>query len=497
MEMRSLLILLCLLLALCGAACAAQAEDAALLPMQEAYPGWEVLSADQRGSAAAAALGQGDSRVLCLTEKVNGAWQLVIANPCALHPGETPSILMDTDNALYWSYDHGSTQYSSFRKDGVWGMPTRTSIASGYETMLRWQNGLLWQVASRTDAEGNILSTQAQGPVPAAWLDGCTLADYQLDLPGTYEYSNDTWLNRETVLRCAAEVTDWQVIQGLALEKGLLLLARDDAGALRLVGWSLMREDPVTCISSPMPEGTRLGNENFLDWVYLPEQGVMFYTHPDDDGVWRISCIWPDKGSDGPMNLGRSWLSSDPMMRDRHCLYVGAHPWYTLDVDWATLPAIFEDALARMDASRWATPNNPNPADRLHLRAKPDKGAASLGKYYNGTPVEVLEKGDTWTQVHVGGVTGWMMTEYLAFGEDAWQVELAFPALDFIEGKNQFPVWQAGTTPGLNADGDWQAEHSEIAVILGLLGEDWYHIWFPETDTYGYMRQSDFWPGNG
>lgn len=428
---------------------------------------------------------------------MNGTWQLVIANPGALRPGETPSILMDADNALYWSYDQGNVQYSSFKKNGVWEMPTCTYIASGYETMLCWENGLLWHEINHTDAEGNILSTERQGPVPAAWLESCTLADYQLDLPGTYIYSNDTWLNRETMLRCAAEVTDWQVAQGMALKDGLLLLARDDAGDLRLVGWSLVHEGPVTCISSPMPESTQLGNENFGDWVYLPEKGVMFYTCPDDDGVWHISSIWPDESGDGPMNLGRSWLSFDPMMRDQHCLYVGAHPWYTLDVDWDTLPASLEEALTQMDASRWAAVNNPNPADRLHLRAKPDKGAGSLGKYYNGTPVEVLDKGDTWTQVHVGGVIGWMKTEYLAFGKDAWQVPLAFPHMDFTEEHAAFPAWQAGTSPGLDADGDWQVERSETAVIIGLKGVNWYHIWFPETDTLGYMCQSDFWPGNG
>lgn len=59
--MRRLLMLLCLLLALCGAACAETAENAALLPMQQAYPGWEVLAGSQWGDAAAAALGQGET----------------------------------------------------------------------------------------------------------------------------------------------------------------------------------------------------------------------------------------------------------------------------------------------------------------------------------------------------------------------------------------------------------------------------------------------------
>ena len=31
---------------------------------------------------------------------------------------------------------------------------------------------------------------------------------------------------------------------------------------------------------------------------------------------------------------------------------------------------------------------NPNPADRLHLRVEPAEKAESLGKYYNGAPIQ-------------------------------------------------------------------------------------------------------------
>ena len=64
--------------------------------------------------------------------------------------------------------------------------------------------------------------------------------------------------------------------------------------------------------------------------------------------------------------------------------------------------------------------NNPNPADRLHLRVSPERGATSLGKFYNGTPVRVLEERGDWVQVEIGldgNLTGWMMKKYLAFGE--------------------------------------------------------------------------------
>ena len=54
-----------------------------------------------------------------------------------------------------------------------------------------------------------------------------------------------------------------------------------------------------------------------------------------------------------------------------------------------------------------AVVNNPNPQDRLHLRAKPSMPSQSFGKYYNGTPVKIIEyRTDDWVKVVVGYPTG-------------------------------------------------------------------------------------------
>lgn len=62
--------------------------------------------------------------------------------------------------------------------------------------------------------------------------------------------------------------------------------------------------------------------------------------------------------------------------------------------------------------------NNPNAADRLHLRKAPDQDSESLGKYYNGTAVTVLRSQGVWSEVNIGignaQQTGWMMTKYLS-----------------------------------------------------------------------------------
>lgn len=53
--------------------------------------------------------------------------------------------------------------------------------------------------------------------------------------------------------------------------------------------------------------------------------------------------------------------------------------------------------------------------ERLNLRAETSTSARSLGKYNNGTNVEVLGViNDTWCHVSVGGVMGYMMSQYLS-----------------------------------------------------------------------------------
>lgn len=59
--------------------------------------------------------------------------------------------------------------------------------------------------------------------------------------------------------------------------------------------------------------------------------------------------------------------------------------------------------------------NNPNPADRLHLRTKPDAKSKSLGKYYNGVAVTALSQiKNGWLHVNIGSLTGYMDARFLS-----------------------------------------------------------------------------------
>ena len=173
----------------------------------------------------------------------------------------------------------------------------------------------------------------------------------------------------------------------------------------------------------------------------------------------------------------------------------GDHPWDDITaIDWSTLPHSLQEALKTMDSSGWAVVNNPNPADRLHLRAKPERGATSLGKYYNGTPVRVLEKKSDWVRVDVFGTEGWMMAKYLVFGVGGRAVQAAFPSKAPVESKADHFVYAAPELgqPIANCSGVY---HS--LVVLAVVGDEWYHVWFPQEGATGYVLQSDWWDGNG
>ncbi|MDD3410373.1 MAG: SH3 domain-containing protein [Eubacteriales bacterium] len=58
---------------------------------------------------------------------------------------------------------------------------------------------------------------------------------------------------------------------------------------------------------------------------------------------------------------------------------------------------------AHAEPCAYAVVSNPNAADRLNLRAGPSADTPSLGKYYNGTQVKVVENtGDGWLRVQIG-----------------------------------------------------------------------------------------------
>lgn len=285
--------------------------------------------------------------------------------------------------------------------------------------------------------------------------------------------------------------------------RNILLLLESPSGSRRL---RVLEYDDQRCINSfttdVLPQGAGLDTAHPGDDALQIEwhEGEALYCAQFSrctDGRWALSWASDDTGVFAAFHAAFNSIREAPAYSADARAYYGAHPWNNLsEVDFTDFPHTLEDALAMLDQRASAVVSNPNPADRLHLRTGPKKSDASCGKFYNGTPVQVLEVRGDWAHVRIGldsNLDGWMMKKYLAFGSDGNNIEPAFPQLYPIEDYEitdaQPPLKNApyGVVCGY-VKRDYQ--------IIGVYGEEFFILLNRDGST-GYAPQDQFFPGNG
>ena len=136
---------------------------------------------------------------------------------------------------------------------------------------------------------------------------------------------------------------------------------------------------------------------------------------------------------------------------------------------------------------------NPGIADRLNIREKPDRDAASLGRFYSGTPVTVLDEvtdghGDVWAKVQVcyaewneAVVQGYALREYLMPKNRNYGAPELFVTADPVDGRVML----------LDAPGGSQIAAANGPVfVLGDVGDDWRFVQMKDRFDHGYVRTS-------
>lgn len=264
-------------------------------------------------------------------------------------------------------------------------------------------------------------------------------------------------------------------------ERSIIALCEVD-GARYLYIWEAAPDGYALRVSQPLPGDACLDTYHAGDGVVQvewDEQNMSAAFARRDDSTWQLSwctCYGPSADIHFSANaFGITYFDDDNSERMR----VGtltASDLFT--VDFADLTGAAPD----LDQSGWAVVNNPDPADRLHLRTEPDKASRSLGKFYNGTPVQVLDKSGSWTKVQIGfgptARTGWMMTKYLAFGADMDKVQPVFPDLFYREEYERENKLDSGFwVAGVDEDG------SPKQYIL--LGWDGTVVYVPQAWLFG------------
>lgn len=169
--------------------------------------------------------------------------------------------------------------------------------------------------------------------------------------------------------------------------------------------------------------------------------------------------------------------------------------------DPADFPADFAAAVALKDSSDCALVCNPDPNDRLHLRAQPRRDAISKGRFYNGTPVKVLEIDGEWAHVQLDDHNeGYMMAKYLAVGAEAMLSAGYYrPAYTL-----RTEALEAGVTVYSRASADTVvrgtvqggADYADADRVAGYINEDWFYVQF-NSGLSGYVMADAYMEGNG
>ena len=518
--------ILTLMLALFALPAAAQ-EDA--LPAgvkalcDKAYPAYILAAHDGWGDETqgqyALVLTDGEDNILCIAEKAAGdaAYAFTVENTNAVREGaQIPSLLIDTggDSLFYsyWDYDMYKYSYHCEKRNGEWGKVSLEYLDTGYVNY----DMNIWVGAS-----GDVLAydvnhfDKRENPVA---FD----KPVYMDIPISDAFASQLQLEWFDIAMLSPEpglISPYPGLCGPLLEEGdelhelnvqedtLIMLVKKADGTKRLRitdGWDDYKNDYAVVETGPLPgeAGMDTWHGSARTTIHLVlNGGDIFNFGRAGDGKWYLSSVQAQEGFSLYYNAVRSWEDGG-IYRNDGTVY-GASPWSAdiTKLDLTKLPTTFEEAAAQLDTSVYAVVNNPNPADRLHLRGKPDKKAASYGKFYNRTPVYVLGVEGEWAHVRIGNETdgreGYMMKKFLAFGKDKESVKCAFPEKFILENADGEPVINLKRAPSREAfrtinsmdgtDGWW---------IIGVMDEDWYII-LTDDGAVGYALQSLFFDGNG
>ena len=296
------------------------------------------------------------------------------------------------------------------------------------------------------------------------------------------------------ILQCEIQTRCLVLITEETDGRHFVSVTRDENGAYQAERSGVLPE------TAYMDDWHNNDGELLLEWDCQAQNGAWIL---DKNGKWQLALAsFRNEGNCWRPEYGCVWNNSDGE---------NAYMYGTLTVPdlmsgkLADLPGNKEELMACIDTEGWAVVNNPNPEDRLYLRKTPGTSAEAFGKFWNGTPVRVLETRGEWCHVSIGtnGVLdGWMKKKYLAFGSDMDPVRNAYPDLilkdDIVRASDTHQTWK---DPRLTDLADWELRNDDRYHVIGISEAQGKKpatlIVINYDGEAGYVPCAWFWGGNG
>ncbi len=466
-----------------------------------AHPGYTVAAADGAAGQYALVLTNSSENRLCIAEReAGGDYALTIDNPTALRQGaDIPELLIDTaGDVLFYTYHGGEYSqdtvytYHAVKQDGAWGTVNVTVRYNNDEYAAWVQDGKLHRSVSYFDKEDNLLDQDIYLPLPLAGMDDqLTLADFDISLLPTGEYADPP----EAMIRAALGLPEDTTLESVRHSPNLFAQYTAADGTHYIAACSYDEQEGYRISrSQPLSDGWDLDEIHSWSSPLISDnnQDVIYSFGLDRNGAWLLSvvqipgeifCVFPN-----------AIMPSD----GGNILYAGDLPAFDLStVALDDLPKSQAEAFAAMDSTNWRLVNNPIATDRLRLRDAP--GGKELGRYYNGTPVLVLGEEGEWSHVRIGHVEGYMMTAYLAPGDQGVEVRgVQLAVREELVGQD-IPLYtqpdESSAVVAQVKNPDYMPQSGEL--FCGTAGDGWIHVLLLHEGISGYIQEKYLWAGNG
>lgn len=138
----------------------------------------------------------------------------------------------------------------------------------------------------------------------------------------------------------------------------------------------------------------------------------------------------------------------------------------------SVLEEIPEAASVAVHTQEWYKKALANTNEETDVLTEAVEGSAVAGKMYSNTIVEVVEKGDVWTKISSGSVTGYVKNEVLAFGTQA--VKRANEVCPVV-AKPQHEEVHMRTEPSAEGEVKGLADRNNAYPVLEKTG-DWVKV---------------------
>lgn len=128
-------------------------------------------------------------------------------------------------------------------------------------------------------------------------------------------------------------------------------------------------------------------------------------------------------------------------------------------------------------------------ASRVHLRQEANQAAASLGLFFTGTEVTLLDtSNEEWAQVEIGSQRGYMMKKYLRIGADPRLATNRQPLGVPGNSNEEAPVWY--TLPATGQP-DGNLTQAAVLTILGETADGYYYA--QAANLHFYVASDAVW----